>query len=131
MFGIRCTSGPWPSGHGLMLGNVRVLGYGALVWLGFHLFVLAYEEPTLRASFGAEYEAFCAGVPARSGPSDVVRRMHTRAAARCEAGADGPDTRVLYGWSGGFPFLRAGFRYGGAVVNRTVREPEDVGAVSE
>jgi protein-S-isoprenylcysteine O-methyltransferase Ste14 len=50
-------------GQGLMLGNVRLLGYGALVWLAFHLFVIAYEEPTLRASFGAEYEAFCAGVP--------------------------------------------------------------------
>ena len=32
----------------LPLGNVRVLEYGALVWLCFHLFVLVYEEPTLR-----------------------------------------------------------------------------------
>ena len=50
-------------GQGLILGNVRVLEYGALVWLGFHLFVVAYEEPTLRASFGLEYEAFRGGVP--------------------------------------------------------------------
>ena len=50
-------------GQGLMLGNVAVLEYGAFVWLGFHLFVIAYEEPTLRVSFGSEYEAFCAGVP--------------------------------------------------------------------
>ena len=49
-------------GQGLLLGSVRVLAYGALVWLGFQLFVVVYEEPTLRASFGAEYEAFCAGV---------------------------------------------------------------------
>jgi protein-S-isoprenylcysteine O-methyltransferase Ste14 len=50
-------------GQGLILGNVSVLEYGALVWLLFHLFVLVYEEPTLRASFGPEYEAFCAAVP--------------------------------------------------------------------
>ncbi len=50
-------------GQGLLLGNARVLEYGALVCLGFHLFVVVYEEPTLRASFGAEYEGFCAGVP--------------------------------------------------------------------
>ena len=37
--------------------------YGAVVWLGFHLFVLAYEEPTLRRSFPAEYQAFAAAVP--------------------------------------------------------------------
>jgi protein-S-isoprenylcysteine O-methyltransferase Ste14 len=50
-------------GQGLMLGNVTVLEYGALVWLLFHLFVLMYEEPTLRASFGSEYESFRAAVP--------------------------------------------------------------------
>jgi len=50
-------------GQGLLLGNVAVLEYGAIVWLGFHLFVLAYEGPTLRARFGAEYERYCAGVP--------------------------------------------------------------------
>lgn len=50
-------------GQGLILGDIRLLGYGALVWLAFHLFVLLYEEPTLRATFGPEYKAFCAGVP--------------------------------------------------------------------
>jgi protein-S-isoprenylcysteine O-methyltransferase Ste14 len=50
-------------GQGLILGNVRLLEYAALVWLSFHLFVLVYEEPTLRESFGIEYEAFCANVP--------------------------------------------------------------------
>src|SRR6266852_6884326 len=50
-------------GQGLVLGNLRILEYGALVWLAFHLFVLAYEEPTLRASFGPENEHFCAAVP--------------------------------------------------------------------
>ena len=50
-------------GQGLLLGNLRVLAYGALLWLAFHAFVLAYEEPTLRGSFGADYDAFCASVP--------------------------------------------------------------------
>jgi len=50
-------------GQGFLFGNVRLLVYGAAVWLAFHVFVLAYEEPTLRNSFGAEYEAFCASVP--------------------------------------------------------------------
>jgi protein-S-isoprenylcysteine O-methyltransferase Ste14 len=50
-------------GQGLILGNVTVLEYGGLVWLLFHLFVLLYEEPTLRASFGSEYKLFCTEVP--------------------------------------------------------------------
>src|SRR4029077_14128723 len=50
-------------GQGLILGNVTILEYGGLVWLLFHLFVLVYEEPTLRASFGSEYKQFCNEVP--------------------------------------------------------------------
>jgi protein-S-isoprenylcysteine O-methyltransferase Ste14 len=50
-------------GQSLLLGSWSVLGYDALVWLGSHLFVLAYEEPTLRARYGAEYERFCSSVP--------------------------------------------------------------------
>jgi protein-S-isoprenylcysteine O-methyltransferase Ste14 len=50
-------------GQGLAFGNVTLLEYGGLVWLAFHLFVRIYEEPTLKASFGAEYEMFCGEVP--------------------------------------------------------------------
>jgi protein-S-isoprenylcysteine O-methyltransferase Ste14 len=50
-------------GQGLILGNVMLLEYGGLVWLLFHVFVLVYEEPTLRASFGSEYRSFRAAVP--------------------------------------------------------------------
>jgi len=50
-------------GQGLLFGNLRVLEYGCVAWLAFHLFVLLYEEPTLRSTFGAEYDAFCANVP--------------------------------------------------------------------
>jgi protein-S-isoprenylcysteine O-methyltransferase Ste14 len=49
-------------GQSLLLGYAHVLGYGALVWLGFHLFVLVYEEPTLKAKHGPDYEYFCSGV---------------------------------------------------------------------
>src|SRR5215475_3139658 len=38
-------------GQGLLFGSVQVLEYGLALWLGFHLFVLLYEEPTLRAKF--------------------------------------------------------------------------------
>jgi protein-S-isoprenylcysteine O-methyltransferase Ste14 len=50
-------------GQGVLFGNVAVLEYGAIVWLLFHLFVLIYEEPTLRSTFGAEYQSYCAEVP--------------------------------------------------------------------
>ncbi len=50
-------------GHALLLGDIRILAYAILSWLVTHLFVLTYEEPTLRKSFGAEYETFCAHVP--------------------------------------------------------------------
>jgi protein-S-isoprenylcysteine O-methyltransferase Ste14 len=50
-------------GQGLILGNSRLLEYGGLVWLLCHSFVVAYEEPTLRASFGSEYASFCVEVP--------------------------------------------------------------------
>lgn len=50
-------------GQGLLFGRVRILEYGVVVWLGFFLFVVLYEEPTLRAKFGEDYREFCAHVP--------------------------------------------------------------------
>ncbi len=50
-------------GQAFIFGNVGLLEYGGFVWLLFHAFVLAYEEPVLKASFGVEYDAFCANVP--------------------------------------------------------------------
>jgi protein-S-isoprenylcysteine O-methyltransferase Ste14 len=52
-------------GESMILGSLSLLAYGALIWLTFHIFVLAYEEPTLRRTFGAEYDAFRANVPRR------------------------------------------------------------------
>ena len=50
-------------GQALLFGNARVLGYGLTVGIAFALFVLLYEEPTLRHKFGIEYDEFCAHVP--------------------------------------------------------------------
>ena len=72
-------------GQGLLFGNVSVLEYGLVVWLGFHIFVLAYEEPTLRGEFGDDYKAFCANVrrwwprvkPWR-GPENIAKQQEHR-----------------------------------------------------
>ena len=50
-------------GQAFLLGDPQVLEYGLFVWLCFHLFVMGYEEPTLRSTFGDEYRDFCANVP--------------------------------------------------------------------
>jgi len=50
-------------GQGLFFGSFLVLEYGIAVFVGFYLFVLIYEEPTLLKSYGREYEQFCANVP--------------------------------------------------------------------
>ena len=49
-------------GQGLLFGSGAVLRYALVVALGFHVFVLLHEEPSLRRRFGAEYEAYCRGV---------------------------------------------------------------------
>jgi protein-S-isoprenylcysteine O-methyltransferase Ste14 len=46
-------------GQALLLGNVTLLQYGTLVWALCHVFVVVYEEPKLRASFGYEYKSYC------------------------------------------------------------------------
>jgi len=50
-------------GQAFLFGDWRLLGYGALCWIGFHIFVVLYEEPTLKRTFGMEYDAFQANVP--------------------------------------------------------------------
>jgi protein-S-isoprenylcysteine O-methyltransferase Ste14 len=49
-------------GQALLLGRRALLEYGLGLWAAFHLFVLVYEEPTLRARYGEEYAAYCAAV---------------------------------------------------------------------
>ena len=50
-------------GQGLFFGSISILEYGIAVWVGFYVFVLIYEEPTLPRSFGLEYDQYCANVP--------------------------------------------------------------------
>jgi protein-S-isoprenylcysteine O-methyltransferase Ste14 len=50
-------------GQALWFGSKTLLMYGVLLFAGFFLFVLVYEEPALRRQFGAEYEAYCRAVP--------------------------------------------------------------------
>ncbi|MGD0297967.1 MAG: isoprenylcysteine carboxylmethyltransferase family protein [Bryobacteraceae bacterium] len=50
-------------GQALLLGDLHVLEYGAAAWLVAHFFVLVYEEPKMRSTFGQEYRDFCANVP--------------------------------------------------------------------
>lgn len=49
-------------GQAVLFGSRPLLGYAAVVGAGFHAFVLVYEEPTLRARYGAEYEKYRAAV---------------------------------------------------------------------
>lgn len=42
--------------------NLRLIGAAAVIALCVHLFVILYEEPTLRKKFGADYEEYCRNV---------------------------------------------------------------------
>lgn len=50
-------------GQALFYGARSIAVYACLVVLGFNVFVLLYEEPTLKRLFGAQYEEYCARVP--------------------------------------------------------------------
>jgi len=45
----------------IVFGHASLLGVmiAAAVALGVHLFVVFYEEPTLRSTFGVDYEEYC------------------------------------------------------------------------
>jgi protein-S-isoprenylcysteine O-methyltransferase Ste14 len=49
-------------GQALLLGDSRLIIYGAVVWLAFHIFVVAYEEPVLRRRYGAQFSDYCVHV---------------------------------------------------------------------
>ena len=49
-------------GQVLMFASPELLIYGLAIWLGFHVFVIGYEEPTLRRTFGPEYDEFSKNV---------------------------------------------------------------------
>jgi len=62
----RFVRNPMYIGAGLALASAALfyeslplLGYAAVFFLATHVFVVLYEEPTLRRTFGQEYEAYC------------------------------------------------------------------------
>jgi protein-S-isoprenylcysteine O-methyltransferase Ste14 len=63
------------AGAALFYTSAPLLAYSGLLLLAAHLFVVFYEEPTLRRSFGLEYEAYCHRVR-RWWPS--ARPVHSR-----------------------------------------------------
>jgi len=46
-------------GAALFYGSLSILIYAAVFFLATHLFVVFYEETTLRRTFGSDYEAYC------------------------------------------------------------------------
>ena len=54
---------------GLILGEMflfqhaALLPYAVVMWLAFHIFIVAHEEPTLRHEYPDEYPIFSANVP--------------------------------------------------------------------
>lgn len=46
-------------GTALFYESVPLLGYAVLFALVAHVFVVLYEEPSLRRTFGKEYETYC------------------------------------------------------------------------
>jgi protein-S-isoprenylcysteine O-methyltransferase Ste14 len=50
-------------GQALLFSDVRLFAYATVFWLCTHLFIVRYEEPTLRRQFGDEYVTFRKNVP--------------------------------------------------------------------
>jgi protein-S-isoprenylcysteine O-methyltransferase Ste14 len=47
------------AGAALFYGSWSIAIYAGSFLIVMHLFVVLYEEPTLRRTFGSEYEAYC------------------------------------------------------------------------
>src|SRR5919198_1431798 len=62
-------------GEAVMERSVVLAEYAVAVLIGFFAFVVLYEEPTLRAKFGAAYDEYRGRVPRWIG----IRRMRTAA----------------------------------------------------
>ncbi len=61
-------------GVGFWVGSVSILLYAVVFLLAFHIFVVGYEEPTLRRRYGASYREYCQQVP-RWLPRQPYRRV--------------------------------------------------------
>ncbi len=49
-------------GEAILFESALILIYAAMVFAVFHLWVVYYEEPTLRRKFGESYEKYCDSV---------------------------------------------------------------------
>ena len=70
------------AGQALLFGSLALVVYAAVAWLACHTFVLLYEEPTLRRSFGASYR-----------PVPPERRQVDAAGARVGGRGEKQETR--------------------------------------
>jgi protein-S-isoprenylcysteine O-methyltransferase Ste14 len=50
-------------GESLLFRSVALFGYAVVVFVGCHLFVVFYEEPTLERKFGESYRSYLRSVP--------------------------------------------------------------------
>jgi protein-S-isoprenylcysteine O-methyltransferase Ste14 len=50
-------------GQALVFYSPALVAYAVAVWLALQAFILMYEEPTLRVTFGDRYAAYFAAVP--------------------------------------------------------------------
>lgn len=51
------------AGQSWLFGSSPLAIYALVVFVCFQVFIVAYEEPTLRQTFDGEYERYCAAVP--------------------------------------------------------------------
>jgi protein-S-isoprenylcysteine O-methyltransferase Ste14 len=49
-------------GEAVLFGSLRLVAWAVIVASTVHLFVVAYEEPSLRRQFGVPYEEYCGAV---------------------------------------------------------------------
>ena len=50
------------AGAALVYNSLALLGYAVVLLLVMHLFVVVYEEPTLRTTFDGDYDLYCGHV---------------------------------------------------------------------
>ena len=50
-------------GEAILFHSLLLVGYALLIWVVVHLFVVFFEEPSLRRQFGESYETYLRTVP--------------------------------------------------------------------
>ena len=65
------------TGEAITFQSLTLYVYGGLVWLGFHVFVVYYEEPHLKKKFGPPYEDYLNAVN-RWIPGMALRKREPR-----------------------------------------------------